>query len=216
MDGEAAVVECPTFARSRASIASAVAVRANVGHPGGFLLVQGYTLARKAGHPPMRDITELMNAYRECSRNLWNVYFAKRESVGASLDAFEQIRELLFESLVVSELSCQEGAEDTPPRALRVVPRARSLILIKRLSGPGKAGYWDQEKDMVVGPDDIMLAFVDYFDFSEIPTKDFHYYRCKILTFARHADYEGREALLEVSNCAVFHDELTNDKPGTA
>ena len=40
----------------------------------------------------MRDITELMNAYRECSRNLWNVYFAKRENVGGSLDAFGQIR----------------------------------------------------------------------------------------------------------------------------
>ena len=53
----------------------------------------------------MTDITILMNAYRECSRNLWNVYFAKRENVGGSLDAFEQVRELLFDSLVVSEVS---------------------------------------------------------------------------------------------------------------
>src|SRR6202000_2581598 len=25
----------------------------------------------------MRDIADLMSAYRECSRNLWNVYFSK-------------------------------------------------------------------------------------------------------------------------------------------
>jgi hypothetical protein len=156
----------------------------------------------------MRDITELMNAYRECSRNLWNVYFSKRKDIGDALDVFEQIRELLFDSLVLSELSYEGEAEgqDTPPPALKVVPR-KSLILIQRLSGPGEARYWDQVKDMIVGPDDITLAFVDYFDFFEPPIKDFHYYLCKILSFPSHADYEGREALLEVSRAKVFHDE---------
>jgi hypothetical protein len=163
----------------------------------------------------MRDITQLMNAYRECSRNLWNVYFATRENVGGSLDAFERIRELLFDSLVVSELLYEGNAEreDAPPPTLKVVPRARSLILIKRSSGPAEAGYWDQEQDMVVGPGDITLAFADYFDFAQVPIKDFRYYLCNILSFPRHADYEGREALLEVSDATVFHDELGDDKP---
>ena len=159
----------------------------------------------------MRDITELMNAYRECSRNLWNIYFSRRENVGGSLDAFEQIRELLFDSLVVSELSYEGDAvgEDIPPPALKIVPRVSSLILIRRLSGPGEAGYWDQVKDMVVGPDDITLAFVEYFDFSQVPIKDFllRYFLCKILSFPRHTDYQGREALLEVIDAKVFHDE---------
>jgi hypothetical protein len=162
----------------------------------------------------MRDITELMNAYRECSRNLWNVYFSMRENIGGSLDVFEQIRELLFESLVVTELSYEGEAEgeDIPPPALKVVPRARSLILIRRLTGPREAGYWDQEKDMVVGPDDITLAFVDYFDFCQVPVKDFRFYLCKVLSFPSHADYEGREALLEVSDAKVFHDEQADQK----
>jgi hypothetical protein len=156
----------------------------------------------------MRDITELMNSYRECSRNLWNVYFAKRENVGGSLDAFERIRELLFDSLVVSELSYEGEAEgeDIPPPTLKVVPLG-SLILIKRLSEQGEGGYWDQEKDLVVGPDDITLAFVEYFDWSQTPIQDFHYYLCKILTFPSHPDYTGREALLEVLGAKVFHDE---------
>ncbi len=161
----------------------------------------------------MRDITELMNAYRECSRNLWNVYFSKRANIGGSIDAFEQVRELLFESLVVSELS-YEGEEvgDIPPPSLKVVPRVSSLILIRRLTGPTEAGYWDQEKDMVVGPGDITLAFVDYFDFCEVPIKDLRHYLCRILTFPAHADYEGREALLEVTDAKVFHDESADQR----
>jgi hypothetical protein len=162
----------------------------------------------------MRDITELMNAYRECSRNLWNVYFSRREDIGGSLDVFEQIRQLLFDSLVLSELPYEGEAEgeDEPQPVLKVVPWKRSLILIQRLSGPGEAGYWDQEKDMAVGPNDITLAFVDYFDFSQIPIRDFHYYRCKVISFPSHAGYEGREALLEVSDAGVFHDELSEEK----
>jgi hypothetical protein len=164
-------------------------------------------------HDAMRDITGLMNSYRECSRNLWNVYFSKRKDIGDALDVFEQIRELLFDSLILSELSYEGEAEgeDIPPPILKVVPQ-RSLILIQRLSGPGEATYWDQEKDMVVGPGDITLAFLDYFDFSQIPIQDFHYYRCKVLSFPSHTDYEGREALLKVSGAKVFHDESA-EKP---
>jgi hypothetical protein len=156
----------------------------------------------------MRDITELMNAYRECSRNLWNVYFSKRLNIGASLDAFEQIRELLFNSLVVDELFYEGDAEgeNIPPPVLMVVPRLRSLILIRRPSDDGNM-YWDQEKDMVVGPDDIALRYINYFDFSQVPIKDFHYYRCKILSFPSRVEYEGREALIHALDGHVFHDE---------
>ena len=60
---------------------------------------------------------------------------------------------------------------------------------------------------MIVGPSDSTLAFLDYFDFSQIPVMDFYYYRCKILSFPSHANYEGREALLEASGAKVFYDE---------
>ena len=87
------------------------------------------------------------------------------------------------------------------------------MILIQRLSAPGEAGYWDQEKDMAIGPRDIALGFIDYFDFWQIPTKDFHYYRCKVLSFPSRPNYEGREALLEVlSGASVFYDDLGEQK----
>jgi len=120
---------------------------------------------------------------------------------------------LLFDSLVVSELSYEGEAEgeDIPAPALRVVPRERSLILIKRQGGPQEAGYWDQEKDMVVGPNDITLAFVDYFDFAQIPIMDFRYYRCRILSFPAKPEYEGRESLVAAVDGCVFHDESAED-----
>jgi len=37
--------------------------------------------------------------------------------------------------------------------------------------------------------------------------KEFHYYLCKILSCPNHSEYEGKEALLEVSDAKVFHDE---------
>lgn len=160
----------------------------------------------------MRDITELMNAYRECSRSLWNVYFSKRKDIGDALDVFEQIRPLLFDSIVLSELSYEGEAEgeDIPPPTLKVVPQGRSLILIRRLTESG--GYWDQEKDMVVGPNDITLAFVDYFDFFEPSIKDFRYCLCRILSFPSHVEYEGREALLGALNAKLFHDAPAKEK----
>jgi len=67
--------------------------------------------------------------------------------------------------------------------------------------------YWDQEKDMVVGPDEITLAFLDYFDFAQTPIQDFRYFRCRILQFPSHVEYEGREALIEAVYARVFHNE---------
>jgi hypothetical protein len=77
----------------------------------------------------MGNITELMNAYRECSRNLWNVYFTRRENIGDSLNAFEQIPRIAI-CLVRLEGTSYAGAEP----ALKAVPQESSLNLIQRLS----------------------------------------------------------------------------------
>jgi hypothetical protein len=163
----------------------------------------------------MRDITDLMNNYRECSRNLWNVYFARRENVGLSLDAYEPIRRMLFDTLVVDELSYEGTAEipNIPPPALRVIPKHHPQILIKALRALGEASFWGQERDLFVSSDDITLAFVDYFDFSNVSLRDFQNYLCRILFFPSHPEYEGREALIQAMDGRVFHDEEHDDDP---
>jgi hypothetical protein len=158
----------------------------------------------------MKDITPLMNTYRECSRNLWNAYFSLREFTWDLHDEYESIRKLLFEALVVNELDlydeCSEH-ETVHPLILKVVPDATSVPILINRPSDGGAGYWDQEMDMSVSEGDVQLIFLDYFDYSQYPVKDFHFCRCKILQFPGHATYEGREALVEVSHTKIFHDE---------
>ena len=156
----------------------------------------------------MREITHLMHTYRECSRHLWNSYFSVRDDTSALWEAYEGIRALLLESLVVNELLLEDLGEgdNVGPPILVVVPVAtKAVLLIERPSASGR--YWDQEKDMVVGPDEIKLAFVDYYDFSEYPVKDFRFYLCKVLSFPRHEEYEGRAALVDVLSARVFHED---------
>lgn len=154
----------------------------------------------------LRDITELMNVYRECARYLWTGYFSRRPNVGASLDAFERIRRILFESLVEDELICDMRAQsdEVPSPVLRVVPWSKSQILIEQIDAPGEASRWGQGGDILVGPDDITLEFLDYFDFYQVEYMDCHYYRCKIRQFSRHAEHEGKDALIEVMMARVY------------
>ncbi|UWZ86823.1 hypothetical protein [Occallatibacter riparius] len=143
------------------------------------------------------------------------MYFARKENVGPSLDIYEPIRKMLFESIVVDELFYKGTADGTDilPPALKVVPKHRSRLLVKALGSQGKANYWGEGGDLYVSPDDITLSFIDYYDFSNISLRDFQYYRCKILRFPSHSDYEGREALLQAMDGGVFHDEEHDDDP---
>jgi hypothetical protein len=60
---------------------------------------------------------------------------------------------------------------------------------------------------MFVGPGEIELQFIKYFDFYQVPITDLRYYLCKILSFPSHPEYQGRRALIEAVRGRVFHDE---------
>jgi hypothetical protein len=95
------------------------------------------------------------------------------------------------------------------PTLLRVVPNSTwSPILIHRTLVPGEATCWEQEK---VNLNDIELIFDDYFDWDALTVRDFNYYRCKILRFPSHDEYEGRDALIEVQHAKVFLDEKNGE-----
>jgi hypothetical protein len=162
----------------------------------------------------MLDITDWMNEYRECSRNLWNVYFGPRENTSDLEDNYEQIRRLLFEGLVVGKLKEQENptTRDVQVFALCVTPSNSAPILIRRPSKDGN-WYWDQGRGMTVSAEDIQLEFTDYYDYARYPIKDFRFYLCRILTFSAHAEYEGKEALVEVGHARVgFEQEQARER----
>jgi hypothetical protein len=103
----------------------------------------------------MRDITELMNSYRECCRNLWNVYLSGKSNIGGSLDVFSELQRLLFEGLIENELSYDGKAEveDLPPPVLMIVPvEAGAEVLIERLSPPRASYILGRGKGHVRGP----------------------------------------------------------------
>jgi hypothetical protein len=150
----------------------------------------------------MQDVTSLMLNYRECSRNLWNTYFGGSKDMRGLDRVFEEISKLLFEGLVAKQV----GAQRTQALTLLVRPFATLPILIRRPSTDGNV-YWDQEPDLRTENDGTRLAFIDFYDFFEDPVKDFRFYRCRILKLPRHPKYEGAEALVDISNAQVFHED---------
>jgi hypothetical protein len=103
--------------------------------------------------------------------------------------------------------STKKRAERKRFRSLQVAPDHRALLLVERPSGPRGAGYWDQERDLMAEPEEIELTFLDYFDFSQAPLKDFRYFLCRIHRFETRPEYEGRKALIEVLDAKVLHEE---------
>jgi hypothetical protein len=147
----------------------------------------------------MRDVTSVMNEYRECSRHLWNSYFGGLVDHCGRERAYEQIRKLLFEALVSQRLERQEGAEST----LRVVPMKSLPVLIRRQSEDANY-YWDEARDLQSTSGNNELIFVDYYDFFQGDVVDFRFYRCRVSQCSARPEYVGREALVDVVHAQVF------------
>lgn len=145
----------------------------------------------------MRNVTDLMNKYRECSRHLWNTYIRAEKTNFQIESAYENVKKVLFEVIVRLPAGMKSEA------LLFVVPMPSLPVLIRRPSADGNY-YWDQEPDLRAGDNDIDLAFIDYYDFFQEPVKDFRFYRCTILKFPRYPRYEGREALVDIAHADVF------------
>lgn len=92
---------------------------------------------------------------------------------------------------------------------LYAVPITSLPILIHRLSADGNR-YWDEVKDMLVDAPAIRLKFEDYYDYSVYSARDFKFYRCKIISFPSHAQYEGREALVDVEFAGIFVKDMSD------
>jgi hypothetical protein len=155
----------------------------------------------------MRDVTDLMQRYRECSRNLWNSYIGTAESDGVGEvvgRVYEQLRELLFKGIVTANLTQDESSELT----LTIVPFQSLPILIERPSSDGNR-YWDQEPDFRFEHGLVELTFVDLFDFFEGAIRDFRYYSCTVTKCPSHPEYEGRNALVDVVDARVLYAEVT-------
>lgn len=164
----------------------------------------------------MRDITKIMNRYRECIRNLWNIYFLEQTSQGDDWDRYDKYEEicgLLFSALVlkfVDRLSCKKSLAyeliKEPILFFRVVPCAESGVPIYINRDVPCTGYWDYPLN-IIKPSDVDMRFVDFFDFNLKGFRDFQYCRVRIVGSNTYSEIIGRDALLESNNVKIIFDE---------
>jgi hypothetical protein len=164
----------------------------------------------------MRDITELMQKHRECSRHLWNTYFwpqAETDDDWDLRDRFESIVAELFASLVLWPLEREEFKPTPanweplkPVEFIRVVPIKSLLqcpILINREIS---SGYWDHPVTAIDSADTDM-RFIQYFDWSNLGHRDFEFIRVHIARSIAHPEIVGHNALLRPLNVRILFED---------
>jgi hypothetical protein len=165
----------------------------------------------------MRDITDIMNNYRECTRHLWNTYFrmvAPRRSDVEAAFRFDAIKELIFRELVLAKIGKLDfqkpcDGEPWPFLAVRIPRNRRSPALISRPSADGNK-YWDDPLRTLEGRG-LILRFIDYFDWDEFNYIDCRYYKVRIVSLPGHPNLTGRDALIETQYARVVIESERSD-----
>ncbi len=169
----------------------------------------------------MRDITDLLNRYREASRSLWNNSFLVPNVDFDRVRQFDRIRLLLFSELVLGSLGPPTDSvrgeleldrlvlEPLEPfQFIHVVPNAKMVpIFMNRSLSEGP--YWDAEPAHI-SKDDADLLYIDCFDWDVRGFREFQYYRVRVGNHRREPIVNGRNALMSVEHVRV----LTSDSPG--
>jgi len=162
----------------------------------------------------MKDVTSILNNYRECIRHLWNSYFLHEGEVPPLytddlLDQFEEVERVLFSALVltrINKISSEERFGKEPLPFLVIAPAAERVpIMINRFSSDGNR-YWD-EPVKEIGRSEARLHFIECFDWNSYGHLDLKYYKVRISLFPTHSIYEGRDALIEVQHVRILFDE---------
>ena len=170
----------------------------------------------------MRDITLLMNTYREAARLLWNNFLRdpSEEAEGLNPDNerycdFEAVKRILFGSLVLREIAREDllpefldaarlmSSWQEPFEEIGVWVQHECPALINREEPHVGNQYWDSPVNRLDASADLRV--IDYFDWDTRIHRDFRYYRVRIASFPAHPEVVGRDALLETIYGRVLH-----------
>ncbi len=112
----------------------------------------------------MRNVTDLLQAYRECVRHIWNTYVRVLDDGERT---FADVEDALFYSMVTTQIGYgadQKCFHDTPKAHLLVVPLiAPNGTPALWARGKKHGGLWAWQPTQL-RIDDIELHFIDYFD----------------------------------------------------
>ncbi len=154
----------------------------------------------------MDDITIRMERVSMCLRDLWNTYFYVGDDSMSSYphevqDLFEEIEVRLFGALFLFDLErlASMGRFRAEPLPFLIVVPARdgTPLLINRPRTDGN-WYWDAFHGRV-GPTEVTLHFIEWFDWNRYGQRDFQYYLVNVVKFPDRPEFEGRGALIASS-----------------
>jgi hypothetical protein len=152
----------------------------------------------------MRDVTDVLNTYRECLRHIWNAYFApdaRGDTDWDSVEDFDTASGYRFRALVLRKIEREEAGtrvlDETlaePLLFLRIDRDPCGEILINRQQS---RGYWDHPL-RTVEKGDLDLALLGYFDWDVTGHRDLAYYRTRIVDSSKYPDVVGKDALVPI------------------
>jgi hypothetical protein len=154
------------------------------------------------------DISDAVATFREAARHLWNTAFYPNADWD-DRDRFSVVCVTLFDAIVAAPFGiggarlpqmCEP--DPAPIQALQVIPRTEPGIPIMINRSTLRSGYWDDPVDRV-GPSDVRLEFVNFFDFDELDRRDFTYVEVFIRDFPLQPQLIGRRALVEFADVIV-------------
>lgn len=165
----------------------------------------------------MRDITDILNNFRECIRHILNTYFYGQPhplGEGETYEYFEEVYEKLFFVLILAKLGEYEweyvknAPYGKPMPFIHIIPnKERIPIMINRPTEQGPLfNYWDDPLKEIMASDAV-LHLIDFFDWDNLAYRNFTYYEVKIISFPQQPHLEGRKALIDTADARAFFKE---------
>jgi len=169
----------------------------------------------------MRDVTDLLNNYRECVRGLWNVYFrplhrpedlASRDP-DTPVDHFERVERSLFTVLVLRPIGKAKYRQQVTYKTvpfLCVVPAGEGRSLMVNRERGKASGYWDHQVAWAAS-EGADFRFDGCFDWDDYGYREMRYYMVRIDAFPAHPECVGRHALIAAQEVRVLFDDDAAD-----
>ncbi len=139
----------------------------------------------------MRDITKEMLSYRECARNVWNIYFRQLDN---GWHEFIPVERELFRSLVLAQVFATHYIRK-PDMDVWVTPQfgPKGLPALWAIEREGRF-EWEEFR---LDDETIRLRFLEFFDWSDEGYLDMAQVRCEVVE-STNERLRGAQLLFDV------------------